>query len=59
LGNWWIIVAGRIITTNGKRDQYRSDPSWHGLRIANMPKRTGLILLALLLPGFLAAMFRK
>lgn len=42
-----------------QRDRYRSNLSWHGLRIANMPKRTGLILLALLLAGFLAVMLRK
>jgi hypothetical protein len=42
-----------------QRDRYRSNPSWHGLRLANMPKKTGLILLALLLGAFLAVMLRK
>jgi len=42
-----------------QRARYQSNPSWHGLRLANMPKRTGLILLALVLPGFLAVMLRK
>ena len=37
----------------------RVNPSWHGLRLANMPMPIWLTLLALLLGGFLAVLLHK
>jgi hypothetical protein len=42
-----------------KRQPDRVNPSWRGLRLANMPMPIWLTLLALLLGGFLAVLLHK
>lgn len=37
----------------------QAHPSWRGLRLANMPMRLWLVLLAALLGGFLAILLHK
>jgi hypothetical protein len=40
-------------------DGVQSHPSWRGLRLANMPMRLGMVLLAVLLGGFLAILLHN
>jgi|SRR5580700_8825366 hypothetical protein len=40
-------------------DGVQSHPSWRGLRLANMPMRLWMVLLAVLLGGFLAILLHK
>jgi hypothetical protein len=50
------------VSKHRNRDHWKADqpyPSWCGLRLANMPLRLWLVLVALLLGGFLVILLHK